>query len=244
MNQITAYTDKTIISMTSREIAELCDKRHDNVMADCRKLSEFYTQTYSPEKSGELVKSSTYVDSTGRSLLCFALDKPACIDLVTGYSLPHRHAVNKRWQELEEQANRPATPKIPPTYAAALLEAGRLAQLSEIQAEKLAVLAPKAQALDLIAADDKSLTVTQAAKVLGIKRDNLTNWLNANGWIYRQNGSWVAYQQHIQNGRLIYKEARYTDDLTGQETYRPYCHITSKGLVVLAEEFGGQELAA
>lgn len=93
MNIIPApRANKVIISMTSREIAELCDKRHDNVLADCRKLAEFYTQTYSPEKSGELVKSSTYTDSTGRSLMCFDLTEQAVIDLITGYSLPHRHA--------------------------------------------------------------------------------------------------------------------------------------------------------
>lgn len=90
------------LTMTSREIAELVEKRHDNVMADIRNLMEFYAAKYSPEKSGELVKSSTYKDSTGRTLPCFELSKDACLDLVTGYSLPHRHAVNQRWQELEQ----------------------------------------------------------------------------------------------------------------------------------------------
>ena len=108
----------------------------------------------------------------------------------------------------------------------------------KVKAAALAIAAPKAQALDRIAADDKALTVTQAAKVLGVKREALTTWLSANGWMYRQNGSWVAYQQHIQNGRLLYKEARYTDENTGQEVYRPYCHITPKGLAKLAQAFG------
>lgn len=111
-------------------------------------------------------------------------------------------------------------------------EEGRLKAEAE-----LAIAAPKAHALDLIAADDQALTVTQAAKVLGIKREALTTWLHANGWMYRQNGSWVAYQQHIQSGRLQFKEARYTDANTGQECHRPYCHILPKGLAVLAKHF-------
>ncbi|MEN2672548.1 phage antirepressor KilAC domain-containing protein [Herbaspirillum huttiense] len=111
-------------------------------------------------------------------------------------------------------------------------------QKAKVEAE-LAIAAPKADALDLIAADDKSLTVTQAAKVLGIKRGALTDWLSSNGWVYRQNGSWVAYTQHIQNGRLLYKEARYTDENTGQECHRPYCHITQKGLTVIAQRLIG-----
>lgn len=138
----------------------------------------------------------------------------------------------------------PAAPAIPQTLpealrlaAEAIEERDRLALAHKASSEALAIAAPKAQALDRIAADDKALTVTQASKVLGVKRDTLTNWLSANGWMYRQNGSWVAYQQHIQNGRLLYKEARYTDEQTGQEVYRPYCHITQKGLAKLAEAF-------
>ena len=46
-----------VLTMTSREIAELTGKRHDNVMADCRTLAAFYAQTHSPEKSGEWVKA-------------------------------------------------------------------------------------------------------------------------------------------------------------------------------------------
>lgn len=89
-------------TMSSVMLAELVEKRHDNVMADIKKLKEFYGETYSPEKSGELIKSSTYKDSLGRTYPCFELSKDACLDLVTGYSLPHRHAVNQRWQELEQ----------------------------------------------------------------------------------------------------------------------------------------------
>lgn len=138
----------------------------------------------------------------------------------------------------------PAAPAIPQTLpealrlaAEAIEERDRLALAHKASSEALAIAAPKAQALDRIAADDKALTVTQASKVLGVKRETLTNWLSANGWMYRQNGSWVAYQKHIQNGRLLYKEARYTDEQTGQEVYRPYCHITQKGLAKLAEAF-------
>lgn len=104
MNQL--LTAKTL-TMSSRDIAELVDKRHDHVMTDVRKLMEFYMNTYSPEKSGELIKPSTYVDSTGRTLPCFDLSKDACLDLITGYSLAHRHKVNQRWMELES-----AQPKV------------------------------------------------------------------------------------------------------------------------------------
>jgi len=98
-------------------------------------------------------------------------------------------------------------------------------------------LKPKAVALELISASADTLTFTQAAKVLGKKRDPMTTRMNAEGWVYRQNGSWVAYDKHIKSGNLVYKEASYTDEKTGLTCRKPYCHITQKGLVKLAQMF-------
>ncbi len=89
------------LTMSSTEVAQLTGKRHDNVMADCGKLLDYYQSIYSPEKSGQLIQSSTYKDASGKSNKCYQLGKDAALDLVTGYSLPHRHAVNQRWHELE-----------------------------------------------------------------------------------------------------------------------------------------------
>jgi hypothetical protein len=99
MTNLAIFKQATMSSVT---LAELVEKEHKNVLADIRKLQEFYIQTYSAEKSADLIKSSTYTDSLGRTYPCFELSKDACLDLVTGYSLPHRHAVNQRWQELEQ----------------------------------------------------------------------------------------------------------------------------------------------
>ncbi|WP_192888367.1 Rha family transcriptional regulator [Paracidovorax avenae] len=236
------------VTMTSREIAELTGKRHDHVMVDCRKLADFYAETYSPEKAGELVKSSTYVDSTGRSLPCFELGKQASLDLVTGYSLPHRHAVNKRWQELEAMLDQPKVPQTMPEAlrlaAEAIEQRDMLALQNKVQAEALAVAEPKARALDLITAGEKAVTMREAAKLLDVKEAQLTGWLHQHGWTYRLNGRWVARQEHIQGGRLVYKEAKFTDQRTGHEVYAPYCHITPKGLAKLAHEFQKQHAKA
>lgn len=91
---------------------------------------------------------------------------------------------------------------------------------------KVAYLAPKAEALDRISAGTKSITFTEAAEILGVKRADMTSRMHAQGWVYRQNGSWVAYQQHIKNSRLEYKEGKYTDD-DDLPARRPYCHLAA-----------------
>ena len=127
----------------------------------------------------------------------------------------------------------------PKTLPEALRLAADLAEQKDKAEAALAIAGPKAAALDQIAAGTDAVTFTQTAKLLGIKRSELTVWLHANGWVYRQNGAWVAYDQHIKNGRLQFKEARYTDEKTGQECHAPYCHVLPKGLAVLAKHFAG-----
>ena len=221
-----------VLTMTSREIAELCEKRHDNVMADCRKLADFYAQTYSPEKSGEFVKSTTYTDSTGRGLPCFELNKQACLDLVTGYSLPHRHAVNRHWQELEAEKAQPKE--------LSRLEILKLAMESEqarIEAEKmLSLAAPKAEALDRIAQADGDMCITLAAKHIGMPPRKLMAWLEQNRWVYRRAGVGkpAAYQDRIQSGHLTHKVTTLPRD-DGSEKVVAQVIVTAKGLAKLAE---------
>ena len=97
------------VTMSSIDVAKLTEKEHRNVMADIRKLEDYYKEIYSAEKSAELIKSATYKDSLQRTYPCYELSKDACLDLITGYSLPHRHAVNQRWMELEAANMRPLT---------------------------------------------------------------------------------------------------------------------------------------
>ena len=101
--------------------------------------------------------------------------------------------------------------------------------------EQIALLLPKAEALDRISAGADNLTMTQAAKILGMKQADTKRWMHANRWIYPQNGSWLAYAHQIQAGCLEYKEHHFTDKETGDQHSKPYCHVTPKGLAKLAK---------
>ncbi len=227
----------TTHTMSSREIAELTDKEHSNVMRDIRTMLDVL-------KKDALSFEGIYKDAYGRDKPCFNLDRELTMTLVSGYDIPLRHRVVTRLAQLEAQqsASIITLPDFTNPAAAARAWADAIEQKQAIEAQaqqvtqQLALAAPKAQALDRISASDENITLTQAAKLLGIKRDTLTHWLHANGWIYRQNASWVAYDAQIRTGRLVYKEAKYTDEHTGQQVHRPYCHLTQKGLAFLAEK--------
>jgi anti-repressor protein len=187
------------------------------------------------QKGGNLIGGRPTVDYH------LTFDSAKHIAMMSG--TPKGKEVRKYFIECERRA-RPAANDINPASFSRmqLIELAMQAEQERIESEqkrialelKVEVMAPKAEALDRISAGEDNLTFTQAAKVLSVKRDSLTQWLHANGWVYRQNGSWVAYDAQIHTGRLAYKEAKYTDPNTGQEVHKPYCHITPKGLAWLA----------
>jgi phage antirepressor YoqD-like protein len=208
MNAVALLSQPT---MTSREIAELCDKRHDNVMADCRKLIEFYGQTYSPEKSGELVSLSTYVDGSNRSVACFALTREASLDLVTGYSLPHRHAVNKRWQQLETQVAKPQLPDFSDPAAAARAWADEVEAKQQARA-LLAAQKPAVEFVERYVDATGSKGFREVCKLLGVKENEFRAFLQDTNIVYKLAGRLVPYQQHIDAGRFEIKAGVTNDE--------------------------------
>lgn len=99
---ITPFNGGDAVTMSSREIAELTGKRHDNVLADIRgMLAEL--------KIDVLTFQGIYLDSMNRQQVEYLFDREHTDCLLTGYSAAMRMVVIKRWHELEERAARPMT---------------------------------------------------------------------------------------------------------------------------------------
>lgn len=85
------------LTMSSLEIATMCDKNHADVMRDIKNMLEQL-------KVGLSSFADTYVHPQNRQTYpCFNLDKEMSLTLVTGYNVTLRHKIIKRWQELENQ---------------------------------------------------------------------------------------------------------------------------------------------
>ncbi|MGL4507580.1 MAG: Rha family transcriptional regulator [Aeromonas sobria] len=93
---------REMTTMSSREIAELTGKRHDNVMRDIRNMMS---------ELGVLKSEETYNHpSNGQEYSMFSLSKEETLCLVAGYHAKLRMAIIKRWGELEEAIKQPALP--------------------------------------------------------------------------------------------------------------------------------------
>lgn len=140
-----------------------------------------------------------------------------------------------------ENGYRPVAP-VPQTrehqIASALILADEMIQEQKAQ---IAALAPKAEALDRIAAADGSFSVTEAAKALQVRPKDLFSFLASNGWTYRRAGSgtWLGYQTRTNAGDL---EHRVSTVLQADGTERVFeqVKVTAQGLTKLAKLMPGR----
>ena len=83
-------------TMTSLQIAEVTNKRHDAVLRDIRNLLEQGVAAHN-------FVVSEYTDKTGRTLPCYELTKKGCLILASGYNALLREKIINRWELLETE---------------------------------------------------------------------------------------------------------------------------------------------
>lgn len=226
MNQLIAMNNE--VTMSSREIAELVGKEHKHVMRDLRVLSE---------QLGDMFEGVVQVwthPQNKQQYEEYAIKRDTCITLLTGYDSVSRMKVIKRWQELES-AQKPA---IPQTYAAALLEAGRLAMELEQAEARLAIAAPKAEFVDRYVDATGTYGFRQVAKMLSVKENWFSDFLIENGIMYRLSGKLTAHGEHIDAGRFMARAGVEKNDHAYTE-----CRFTSKGVEWVAGEIAKHKAA-
>ena len=170
--------------MSSREIAELCEKRHDNVIRDIRRMldklginltapnlralknSENLTgSNLSPLK----IQENSYLDKKGEKRIEYLLDFELTMTLISGYNVVLRNRIIKRWQELELQQQQIQLTK----------------QNNQILAleNKLQDAQIKACQFDALVAQSGFLNFRKVAKELELNERHLKTWLIQNDWI-------------------------------------------------------------
>lgn len=184
-------------TMSSREIAELTEKEHFNVLADIRKM-------LTDLGIADLSFQGSYTDATGRRLPLFNLPEDLTITLVSGYSVQMRHRIVKRWQELEARNTPVALPNFADPVAAARAWAD--ATESKIKAEAaLALAAPKVEMVDRYMDATGTQTFRQVAKLLQAKEPAFRAFLAARQIMYQIGGTWTPYAEHLDAGRFVVK---------------------------------------
>ncbi|MDB1112953.1 phage regulatory protein/antirepressor Ant [Pseudomonas extremaustralis] len=234
MNTIVAPSNT--VTMSSREIAELTGKQHKNVLRDVNVMLE------SLEKAGsDLSQAVRYTDERGRTSEV-RLDRVLTETLLTGYSIPLRHRVVTRLQELEKVSRHSMS--LPTNFAEALQLAADQAKQNASLHQVIQQQVPKVQALERLSATDGSICITTAAKQLGIGPLKLFKWLSDNRWIYRRAAlsAWSAYQPRLTAGLLEHKLVKVGKGADEDLKVVEQVMVTRKGITTLAEQIQGNSL--
>ncbi len=200
-------------SMTSLEIAELCQKRHDSVKRTIEILSAKtekreaviacpHSVVVQKEANNRIYDVEVYV-FTGEQ------GKLDSITVVAQLCPEFTAAIVKRWYELESQN----AVQLPQTFAEAL-------QLAADQARQLELAAPKVQYFDRVADTKNLLNASQVGKKVGMSAVKLNQYLADMGVYDRRIAGRTFAQWFIDKG---YGEVKQT------EQGYPQSKFTNKG---------------
>ena len=226
--------NNTTISMTSQEIADLVQSRHDDVKRSIERLVTSGVIIQPPmadeqslDSMGRTRTTKVYVfegdqgerDTTiivaqlsplflGQLVDQWRFLKQQVLEMnKPSYMIEDRLARARKWIE-EETAKQEVEAK--------LLEATKVIEVTQ----------PKADVYDVIANRDNTYTIRDTAKLLKMRPKDLTDWLLANGWIYgKTSATYKPFAAHDRNHLKLVAS-----------NYGTQVRVTGKGLVWLARK--------
>ncbi|VVP78765.1 phage antirepressor KilAC domain-containing protein [Pseudomonas fluorescens] len=190
-----AQTKNVSRTMSSREIADLTGKRHDNVMQVIRSL--VLDQILTPES-----QESSF-DHRGNTYACWDLSKRDSLVLVARLSPEFTARIVDRWMELESrQVVTLPDFSNPAASARAWAEQFELQQAAQ---EALALAAPKVAFVDQYVEATGSMGFRQVAKLLNANERQFRQMLLDKGVMYYLGGVLTPYSQHQDADRFEVK---------------------------------------
>lgn len=216
--------------MSSREIAELVDSRHDKVKQSIERLAERGVIVRPP------LGDEPETDAMGRTrvtkVYTFSGEqgKRDSIIVVAQLCPEFTARLVDRWAELE-RAVQSHMLALPQDYASALRALADESERATALAARIEQDAPKVAFADQVAAATDAISLGQAAKILGTGRNRLSSLMRQMGWLTRTN---EPYQHKINSGLLDVKIGSWEHPQKGLQRSVTTL-VTGKGLAKLRD---------
>jgi phage antirepressor YoqD-like protein len=222
------------VTMSSLEIVDFINEyraknesspvqlRHDSFMA---KVPKVLGENQSPKFIGD------YKDPKGRTYPCYHFPKREACLMAMSYSYELQARVFDRMTSMEDALK--AKNSFDITNPAHLLQAIEVqAKLNIELSEKVAVLAPKAEALEVIADTSNTYCLRECAKTIGIKESDLIKLLIDRKWVYRDSDRKLQpHAQYVINGVFTNRTSPViTNRNDGKERVFLHMRVTAFGL--------------
>lgn len=220
-------------SMDSNEIADLVESRPDNVKRTIERLAVKGVIAFPPlEEKPTAGRSAKVYVFTGEK------GKRDSIIVVAQLCPEFTARLVDRWQELERKDAQPVE-KPKELSRMELIQIAFEAEKENIALRgELAIAAPKAEALDVIADTSNTYCLRECAKTIGIQEKDLIQLLIDKKWIYREPsktlgkaGKLQPHAQYVMNKVFINRISPViTNQYTGQEMVHTHMRVTAFGL--------------
>ncbi|HHF3541520.1 TPA: phage antirepressor KilAC domain-containing protein [Haemophilus influenzae] len=219
MNQLLTMTKEnaSILTMSSREIAEITHKEHKNVLRVIRDLIE--QNLVAQIEPLKFEYRNQWFDY-------YELNKRDTFVVVARLSPEFTAAVVDRWQALENRQK--PTALIPQSFSEALMLAAQL------QAEKERN-APKVAFVDHYVEVGTSKSFRETAKILKMPERALVNRLVEDKYLYRQSGVLLPYQSAHTKDLFTVKTGTAEHGHNYTQT-----RVTSKGIEFIASRYASE----
>ena len=217
-----------VLTMSSRDIAELTGKEHKNA---CRVIRDLISDRILDAQIEPLK-----FEYRGQWFDYYELNKRDSLILVARLSPEFTAQIVDRWQELEQQSKQKAVDlNNPHALRKALLEYTE--QVIELEHKNTGL----ERSLQTITQTPTGVKFQQACKILNIKRQVLADWLRSHGWDRRLQNARASTHYSQERG---YCETKYEErtkikangDLGSYSQIEFF--ILPKGMEVLAKHFG------
>ena len=221
----------------SRDVAEYFGKQHRHIIRDIEKLiaervpNFGQTVVYRENPSGGAsIKSKAYnMDRDGFTLLAMSFSGKKALQ----FKLRYIEQFNAMEAELRRQSN------VMIDYSDPAILIGVMNHLQIENKKKDELIAEQEQhlkKLDRLEGAEGSMCISDAAKTLGVKRDDLFRFMDSRRWIFKRSGNknWFAYDEKRRAGYMEHDDHLYID-AEGRERVATRALVTAKGLVKLAE---------
>lgn len=215
--------NSSVLTMSSREIADLVESRHDSVKRTIERLQDKGLIQLTP-----MVEVKNHL---GQVVTEYQLIKRDTYVVVAQLSPEFTARLVDRWQELENQQ----MPQIPQTLSEALRLAADQAEQIEKQNILLEQQRPKVEFVQRYVEVGTTKSLRETAKILRVPERAMIDCLVDDGLLFRQSGNLLPYQKYHAKGLFDVKTGTTEHGHNYTQT-----RVTSKGIEYIASRYASE----
>lgn len=217
--------NSSVLTMSSREIADLVESRHDSVKRTIERLQDKGLIQLTP-----MVEVKNHL---GQVVTEYQLIKRDTYVVVAQLSPEFTARLVDRWQELENQQN--PTALLPQNYLQALEQLVASEKEKQALALENKAMKPKADFVDLYVDIGTTKSLRETAKILNMPEKAIIAALERDKALYRQSGNLIPYSDKQSRGLFTVKTGTAEHGHNFTQT-----RVTSKGIQWIAQRYASE----